>query len=211
MLLFGNEHHHVTVILRLTWTFAVTLSLRDSLTGCWLPITLSLHKLWTTCLDTNYEHRFDPKEQAEPHSHVLEPVYDSLTENRTVVAFLSAFVHWVFFMDFLPEHEQGIHVVLESTCDEVFTYEIFGHKAAFIGEGNLHDTSFELGELKEEFKFAPFLALELDEGEHRFLPLLCPHLSIQAMERSIFYIQASDLFCCSRFMFPDHNPVFPLL
>jgi len=120
-------------------------------------------------LDTNYESRFNPAEQAEPHSYLLEPVYDSLFENRSMVAFLSAFVRWgLFFDDVLPDHEQGLFVVLENTCNQTFTYEILGHKAVYIGEGALHDTNFEEGgRLEETFEFASFAALE-GAGEHKF-------------------------------------------
>lgn len=122
-----------------------------------------------TYLDTNYEHRFDPSEQAEPHSYLLEPVYDSLVESRTMVAFLSAFVRWgIFFSDVLPEHERGIFVVLQNDCGQEFTYEIFGHDAVFLGEGNRHETQWdEGGGLVEEFEFAPFTSLEKG-SEHRF-------------------------------------------
>ncbi|CAB9505205.1 Receptor-type guanylate cyclase gcy [Seminavis robusta] len=123
-----------------------------------------------TYLDTNYESRFDPAEQAEPHSYILEPVYDTLTENRTMVAYLSAFMRWgVFFTDVLPDHEQDIYVVLESTCGQTFTYEIFGHKSVYLGEGDVHDTTVdEGGQLYERFEFAPFSALEREVGEHGF-------------------------------------------
>ncbi|CAB9522230.1 Receptor-type guanylate cyclase gcy [Seminavis robusta] len=121
-----------------------------------------------TYLETNYDFRFDPAEQEEPHSYMLEPVYDTLTTNRTAVAFLSAFLRWgTFFTDVLPSTEQGIFVVLESSCNQTFTYELFGHKPVYLGEGNLHDTGLDSDKLEDTFEFAPDIAMEKDSG-HEF-------------------------------------------
>ena len=86
-----------------------------------------------------------------------------------MVAFLSAFLRWgIFFTDVLPEHEQGLYVVLESTCGQTHTYEIFGHESVYLGEGNFHDTRYdEGGSLVQEFEFTPFSALD-KSGKHRF-------------------------------------------
>jgi hypothetical protein len=122
-----------------------------------------------TQLDTNYDSKFDPSEQKEPHSFIMEPVYDKLTKDRTMVAFLSAFTRWgTFFTDVLPAHEQGIYVVLENDCGQIFTYEILGHEAVYVGEGDVRDRRVdEGGKLYDKFEFTPFAALE-QEGEHRF-------------------------------------------
>ena len=122
-----------------------------------------------TFLETNYEYRFDPEEYAEPHSYVMTPVYDVLTENRTAVAFLSAFLRWgAFFTDVLPSSQHGIFVVLESTCGEMFTYEIFGHKAVYLGKGNLHDVRVDDDPLVDQFEFSPDATLGEVEGEIEF-------------------------------------------
>ncbi|CAB9505204.1 Receptor-type guanylate cyclase gcy [Seminavis robusta] len=119
-------------------------------------------------LDSNYEHRFDPKEQAEPHSYLLEPIYDNLTHNRTIVAVLASFLRWgSFFTDVLPSSQQGIYVVLESTCDQEFTYEIFGHKAVFMGNGDNHEKRLDKDHLEVTFEFSPETALEKD-SIHKF-------------------------------------------
>ena len=109
-----------------------------------------------TFLETNYEYRFDPEGYTEPHSYVLSPVYDTLDENRTMVAFLSAFIKWgAYFTDVLPSSPLGIFVILESSCGQKFTYEIFGHRAVYIGEGNLHDTRVDDDPIDEMFEFSP--------------------------------------------------------
>ena len=122
-----------------------------------------------TRLETNYQYRFDPKEYAEPHSYILTPVYDTLGKNRTAVAFLSAFLRWgAFFTDVLPSSQHGIFVVLESTCGQTFTYEIFGHKAVYMGEGNLHDTRVDDDPLVDRFEFSPETASGDVEGKFDF-------------------------------------------
>ena len=78
-----------------------------------------------TYLETNYDHRFDTDKLKEPHSYILEPIHDNLTANRTAVAVLVAFLRWsTYFERVLPITEQGIIVVLKSTCNQSFTYEI---------------------------------------------------------------------------------------
>jgi hypothetical protein len=50
-----------------------------------------------------------------------------------------------------------------------FTYEIFGHSAVYIGEGDRHQKSFDGDEgLKHEYEFAAWAAGELSDGERRF-------------------------------------------
>jgi hypothetical protein len=122
-----------------------------------------------TQLNTNYHSRFDPSQQAEPHSYILDPVYDKFTEDRSMVAFLAAFIRWgVFFSDVLPAHERGLFVVLENDCGDAFTYEILGHEAVYLGEGYVNDHRVdEGGKLYDKFEVDPFSTLERS-GEHNF-------------------------------------------
>jgi hypothetical protein len=163
------------------------------------------HPVFTNAVDatyllTNYEHRFDPAEQAEPHSYLLVPVYDNLTYNRTAVAFLGAFLRWgTFFSDVLPRAEQGIFVVLESSCNQTFTYEIFGRKSVYLGEGNLHDTSLDADHLEDTFEFSPETAFDKD-GVHEFCHYYA-HIYPSPQWRDPFftntpYYYAIAVFCC---------------
>lgn len=153
-----------------------------------------------TYLETNYEYRFDPEEQSEPHSYVLQPVYDSLTQNRTIVAFLSAFQRWgAFFTDVLPDHEQGIFVVLESSCGQMFTYEVFGHKAKFLGEGDHHDKDLDGDKLEDKFEFSPESASSESDKE-KFCHYYA-HVYPSSEWRDQFYSSqpytfALAVFCC---------------
>lgn len=81
-------------------------------------------------------------------STMLYPVFDRFYDNqdgqKTVVAYLSIDIFWeAFLQGILPPNSDGIFVVIENTCDQVFTYELFGDKAEFVGEGDLHDSGFD--------------------------------------------------------------------
>jgi hypothetical protein len=42
-------------------------------------------------------------------------------------------------------------VVLHSTCGDHYTYQLDGPDAIFLGEGDLHDTSYDYMEVDTEF------------------------------------------------------------
>ena len=111
-----------------------------------------------------YDRRFPPEEQKEPHSYLLQPIYDDLEVNRTSVGFLSAFLRWgTFFENVLPEYETGIMIVLYGTCGRQFSYILNGYRAEFLGNGDLHDVEYD--DLKRDFEIAPFAKLEESGGE----------------------------------------------
>lgn len=43
-------------------------------------------------LSSNYDKRFAYTKIGPPHSYLFQPIYDTLFENRTMVAFLNAFL-----------------------------------------------------------------------------------------------------------------------
>ena len=108
---------------------------------------------------TKYDRRFPLEDQLEPHSYLLQPIYDNLTFNRAIVGFLSAFFRWgKFFENVLPEYETGIIIVLYGSCGQAFSYVVNGYEATFLGNGDLHDTAYE--SLQYEFEISPFAKLE---------------------------------------------------
>ncbi|CAB9515758.1 Receptor-type guanylate cyclase gcy [Seminavis robusta] len=87
-----------------------------------------------------YDQRFSGNYAYIPHSYVYYPVFDTLTKDRQVVAILNAFLRWdQFFNNVLPEGEKPIVVVLSSSCQQTFTYELRGETAYYLGQGDLHD------------------------------------------------------------------------
>lgn len=113
-----------------------------------------------------YDRRFPAEEQKEPHSYLLQPLYDDLNLNRTAIGFLSAFLRWgTFFENVLPEHERGVMIVLFGTCGRKFSYILNGYDAVFIGKGDLHDSEYD--ELSVDFEIVPFAKLEDTIGEQK--------------------------------------------
>ena len=114
-----------------------------------------------------YDRRFPAEDQAEPHSYLLQPIYDDLEVNSTAVGFLSAFLRWgTFFENVLPEYETGIMVVLYGTCGRQFSYILNGYSADFLGNGDLHDMEYD--NLKRDFEIAPFARLNEESGEEKY-------------------------------------------
>jgi hypothetical protein len=116
-------------------------------------------------LKLNYDNRFPDEDQRVPQSFLLQPVYDSLLETRGApVAFLSAFLRWdKFFVNVLPETERGVYVVLDGTCGQTFTFMLHGGTPEYLGEGDLHDESYDA--MARTFEFAPFARLEENAAE----------------------------------------------
>jgi hypothetical protein len=106
--------------------------------------------LWTQYDDG----RFPVDERVEPHSYLLQPVYSNMEVDRTTVAVLSAFLRWGQFFDrALPEYETGILLVLHGTCGRKFSYILNGHKASFLGDGDLHNPDFD--KVYHDFEIVP--------------------------------------------------------
>ena len=83
------------------------------------------------------------------------PVFDSFS-NGGVVGAASVEFNWEDnFRNVLPAHAQGIDVVLESTCDQMFTYRVQGEHVEFTGTGDLHDTQYD--EMEESTSYNDFL------------------------------------------------------
>jgi len=80
-----------------------------------------------------------------PRSLILQPLYDSHDSmNRSLVGILMGVIAWDDFLsNLLPDGVDGITCVIENNCDDVFTYEIAGGKANYIGRGRHHERQFE--------------------------------------------------------------------
>jgi hypothetical protein len=79
----------------------------------------------------------------KPHSVVLEPVYDRLSDDQTIVGMLAALLPYdSFFSFYLPDNTKGIVIVFSETCGSTFTYEMSGSNATFLGYEDLHDPTY---------------------------------------------------------------------
>ena len=92
-----------------------------------------------------------------PVSDLYIPIFDSFESNATLTALMVANVYWqVYFQDILTENVRGIVAVLENTCGQVFSYEINGRDASYLGQGDLHDPKYS--NMEESTGFGFFLS-----------------------------------------------------
>ncbi|CAB9500129.1 Receptor-type guanylate cyclase gcy [Seminavis robusta] len=85
----------------------------------------------------------------DPVNIYYQPVYDTFDDdNKTLVAIAYMVLRWMdHFQDLLHDDAVGIMIVLNSTCGDLVTYEVNGHNATYLGQGDQHDTQFDyLGE-----------------------------------------------------------------
>jgi len=89
----------------------------------------------------------------EPHSIFYQPLYNnfSLTERQAVGLVLVVLRWGLFFNNKIPKDVNGIHLVLESSCANVVTYEIVDGIAVYKGKGDLSDKSYKSYEMSAPF------------------------------------------------------------
>jgi Adenylate and Guanylate cyclase catalytic domain len=104
---------------------------------------------------------------------MLEP--DTIS-NRTVVALLAVQIYWRnFIRDILPEGSNGIVLVVESPCNEKFSYQMLGSEVKYLGVGDWHDAKYR--QLEMSGTPADFTMLSI-HGDYSGLPLVkdfCPY------------------------------------
>jgi hypothetical protein len=100
------------------------------------------------------------EEVDHPHSFLMHPVYPYFSQDMTayemddLVGFLVVMLPWdSYFANVLPESVNGIMVVLHNTCGDHCTYQLNGPEAIFLGEGDLHDTSYDCTEVETHNSF----------------------------------------------------------
>jgi class 3 adenylate cyclase len=111
-------------------------------------------------------------EEDHPHSFLMYPVYPSFRRDVSaivmddLVGFLVVVLQWDrYFTDILQEGVNGMVVVLYSTCGDYYTYRLDGPESIFVGEGDLHDTSYDHMEVDAEF--TPFMQRNFsDTNDH---------------------------------------------
>jgi hypothetical protein len=102
---------------------------------------------------------------------IAHPVFEDFAGQSKIVGHLTAIVPWrTFFQDILSEgtESEPITVVMENTCDEVFTMEVRGPNVAVIGEYDLHETEYihlKMSEIFADFANPKGLA-DAGLGEH---------------------------------------------
>lgn len=78
-----------------------------------------------------------------PQTIVMHPVFSEFEQTSKIIGHLLAVIPWnVFFEHILSPEAPKATVVMENTCDEVFTYQVEGDQASFVGEEDFHDKKY---------------------------------------------------------------------
>jgi hypothetical protein len=82
--------------------------------------------------------------QDHPHSVLAEPVYDSFSENRTIVGILLSLVQYDSLLSFFHHRTTaGVVGVIADNCGKNVTYQFNAEGSTFLGSGDLHDPTFD--------------------------------------------------------------------
>ena len=85
-----------------------------------------------------------PYRDGHPQSLLVQPILQELNESSSVVGMITLVIPWdIYFTNLLHQGANGIIIVLRNSCDDVFTYQIDGPEAQFLGEGDWHDPRFD--------------------------------------------------------------------
>ena len=85
-----------------------------------------------------------PQKGDDPQSIAVLPVFQEPQDKTSeIVGHVVAVIPWgQFFEGILQEGHDGVHVVLEESCGNAFTYILNGGNATFLGIGDLHDPAY---------------------------------------------------------------------
>jgi hypothetical protein len=83
--------------------------------------------------------------KGDPMAYLHFPVFNRFNETRReAVGIMTSVIQWKqYFDDLLPDASQGIVVVLNNTCSEPYTYELFGRKVDTRGFGDKHNPKWD--------------------------------------------------------------------
>ena len=75
---------------------------------------------------------------------IVHPVFADFSDQSEIVGYLAAILPWrVFFEDILAMETEPISIVMENTCEEVFTLEIQGQNVTVVDESDQHDAKYD--------------------------------------------------------------------
>lgn len=95
------------------------------------------------CTQTKWFGESAPDRENDPQTVVVYPVFADVVPGAEIVGHLVAVIPWnVFFEKILSADTTPITVVLENTCNEVFSYSVEGSDAIFLAEEDAHETKF---------------------------------------------------------------------
>jgi len=127
----------------------------------------------------------------EPISSILYPVFDNFEENNNLVAVLAAEIHWSNLLEnSLADGAVEVVCVVETACDQMFSFKIDGHEINFLGPGDYHDPKLSNmvqtrgpKALIEEAE--SFTGIPLDLGHCPFLLHIYPASAMKEIHTSV--------------------------
>jgi class 3 adenylate cyclase len=103
-----------------------------------------------------------------PRSTIYYPIYDSLNSDRAVVGTLDMELQWESFLEgILDDFKRPLIAVVDNTCGGVYSYEVSGLNASFIGAGDHHDDDVD-GYTSTASSYASFAAIFDEHGKTPF-------------------------------------------
>ena len=110
--------------------------------------------------------------EGTPHSLLIQPVFKGLDDctgsscgaSDEIGGLLVAVIPWdASLRNVLPKDVTGITVVMENTCGDVFSYQVDGVSAKFVGIGDHHDHHYDY--LEEIITFDPFDRMDTEKND----------------------------------------------
>ena len=128
----------------------------------------NVHPTITDALLNSVDYHADDSHHVEPSSTLFYPVVDNHALSVAVGVTSISFTWTSMFMSILPSDVSGIVCVLESSTGQSHTFELNGGEATFLGEGDLHDKSFDKMEKVAAYELNGILYhLENHHMDHR--------------------------------------------
>ena len=90
-------------------------------------------------------HVLDPSQDfSTPKSVVIQPVLESFAPQAAVAGYLLVILPWnVFFKNVLAEGSSPVVCVVDNSCGDVFSYQVNGHDATFLGYYDAHNPKYD--------------------------------------------------------------------
>lgn len=115
-------------------------------------------------------------------STMLYPIFDLFYGDKSkVVGFIGIDLYWQAFIErILPPSADGIYVVIENAppCNQTFTFQIFGDRAEFKDDGDVHEAASRFESMKQSFSFGSELMEPISDPTYKGRPLyddFCPY------------------------------------
>eukprot|EP00934_Nitzschia_sp_Nitz4_P007001 Nitzschia sp. Nitz4//scaffold300_size22576//11739//15615//NITZ4_008544-RA/size22576-augustus-gene-0.9-mRNA-1//1//CDS//3329546985//6991//frame0 len=89
-----------------------------------------------------------------PHAFYFVPIHKEATNiSSEVVAFHIGPVAWDSFMTgLLPSGVNGIYVILENSCGQMYSFLVNGPRVQYLGEGDFHDRKYDGSETYQDLQ-----------------------------------------------------------